>query len=114
VSREVGRTGPGEPLQAAPGAVLRRLADVAGTTLTPWQERAASALLNGATWTVSRRNGRSQIQCLLAEEHARGGEHVHVGSAAGTWCLTLQPAGFLYALVRPAGKHCQLCGKVKR
>lgn len=47
----------------------------------------------------SRRNGRSQLQRQQIEAAALLGQHVHFLGRDGQWCVTRQPAGFLWARI---------------
>jgi hypothetical protein len=81
--------------------------------LEPWQRPLAAALLNGHTVTGGRRSGRSQIIRWATLRAAGNGEHTHFLAADGLWCVTRQPVGYLWALVRRPGPRCQSCGKAR-
>ena len=52
------------------------------------------------TFDRSRRSAKRMVSDLitaLAESCADEGRHVHVTEPAASWCLTSQPAGYLYA-----------------
>jgi hypothetical protein len=74
------------------------MADVASLLigLPPWQRRAAAAVLEGGVQYGGRCWGRASVSRILAEVHATAGEHTHVGGRDGGWCVTRQPAGYLW------------------
>jgi len=52
------------------------------------------------TFGRSRRSAKRTVSDLitaLAESCAGEGRHVHVSEPGASWCLTSQPAGYLYA-----------------
>lgn len=73
-----------------------------GRPMTPWQRELTEALFSGGTLsylTVARPHGRTVHKRTLTEFAAVRGEHVHSAGHDGVWCVTRQPAGFLYARV---------------
>jgi hypothetical protein len=63
--------------------------------------------------TGGRRNGRSRAMRWAAEMSATAGEHTHFLARDGMWCVTRQPPGFVWSLVRRPGERCGNCGRVK-
>lgn len=75
-----------------------------GRPMTSWQRELTAALFSGerpAYLTAARSRGRIAYMRTLADFAAASGGHVHLAGRDGQWCVTLQPAGFLYARVPP-------------
>jgi hypothetical protein len=51
-----------------------------------------------------RRSGRSLATRRATEQSAAAGEHTHFLACDGAWCVTRQPVGFLWTLVRRSGE----------
>lgn len=73
-----------------------------GRPMTPWQRKLTAAVFSGerpAYLTAAMSRGRIAHMRTLTEFAAADGEHVHLAGRDGQWCVTLQPAGFLYVRI---------------
>lgn len=75
--------------------------------LTAWRRSILDAIsaggpLDPAVMMGGRGNEKRWYLRLVTQQAAAAGEHIHVHDIDGTvWCVTAQPAGFLYARQPP-------------
>ena len=76
-----------------------------------WQLELAEAMLGGAqiqpvavSASRAEMSGKVQFSRWMTEWSALTGKHTHVLALDGTWCLTVQPVGFLWARVARPGR----------